>query len=181
MFAAILTFCAAVASPQRAVALTFDDLPGVAVPRSDRCDRQAMLRWDQKLLGTLRTHRAPALGLVNAARSCAGLPVILNAWLEADQDLGNHTYSHPDLHSTSLTDYEEDITRGETPLRELLQKRGKTLRYFRHPMLHTGRSDQVKESVERFLHRRGYTVAPVTIDTQDFVFANAYARALERG
>lgn len=181
MFAAILTFWAAVGSPQRAVALTFDDLPGVAVPRSERCDPQSMLRWNQKLLGTLRAHRAPAIGLVNTSRSCAGLPAIFNAWLDAGHDLGNHTYSHPDLHNTPLKEYEEDITRGETPLRELLRKRGKTLRYFRHPLLHTGLSEQVKESVERFLRQRGYTIAPVTIDTEDWIFANAYARALERG
>lgn len=140
-----------------------------------------MLRWNQKLLATLQTHRAPALGLVNTSRSCAGLPPIFNAWLDAGQDLGNHTYSHPDLHATALAKYEEDITRGETPLRELQRKRGKTLRYFRHPLLHTGQSEHVKDSVDRFLRERGYIVAPVTIDTQDFIFANAYARALDRG
>jgi peptidoglycan/xylan/chitin deacetylase (PgdA/CDA1 family) len=181
MFVAILMVWAAAASPQRTVALTFDDLPGVAVPEHDRCDPPLMLRWNQKLLAALHTHRAPALGLVNTARSCAGLPAILNAWLDAGHDLGNHTYSHSDLHNTPLKEYEEDITRGETPLRELLRKRGKTLRYFRHPLLHTGRSEQVKESVEAFLRNHGYTVAPVTIDTEDWIFANAYSKALERG
>ncbi len=156
------------------VALTFDDLPGVALPAG--CDA---LRWNKKLLATLRAHRAPALGLVIASRRC-DLEPVLNAWLDAGHDLGNHTSSHRDLNAMPIDAYEEDIVRGEPLLRGALARHGKTLRYFRYPMLHTGTSLTTRNAVAKFLSDRGYINAPVTIDNEDWIFANAYARALDR-
>jgi peptidoglycan/xylan/chitin deacetylase (PgdA/CDA1 family) len=174
MLAAIALSFAVASAPQRTVALTFDDLPGVALP--GHCQA---LSWNQKLLATLHAHRAPALGLVVASNACELEPV-LNAWLDAGHDLGNHTFSHRDLNSTPIAQYEEDIVRGEPQLRGVLAKRGKALRYFRYPMLHTGSSPKTKSAIAGFLRDRHYVVAPVTFDNQDFVFANAYVRALSR-
>ena len=100
------------------VALTFDDLPGMALPAG--CDA---LPWNQKLLSVLKRHQAPALGLVNTGKRC-DLEPVLNAWLDAGHDLGNHTFSHRDLNSTPVADYEDDIVRGESPLREVLAAHG---------------------------------------------------------
>ncbi|HYS55481.1 MAG TPA: polysaccharide deacetylase family protein [Thermoanaerobaculia bacterium] len=158
------------------VALTFDDLPAQALPQTEGCNA---LRWNQRLLSALQRHHAPALGLVNTAKRCH-LESVLDAWLDAGQDLGNHTYSHRDLNSTPVAEYEQDIIRGESPLREILAAHGKALRYFRYPMLHTGTSRQARDTVARFLRERNYVDAVVTLDNHDFVFANAYARALDR-
>jgi len=163
-----------------AIALTFDDIPGSSIPQSGRCDEAEVLRWNKKLLENLRKHHAPALGLVNTGKAC-GLVPVLNGWLDAGYDLGNHTFSHPDLNAVSLADYEEDVIRGEWPLRELLAKHGRKLRYFRHPQLHTGDSPEVKEALASFLRKRHYTIAPVTLDSDEFVLAAVYKRALERG
>lgn len=157
-----------------AVALTFDDIPGSAIPRTRSC-----IETNRKVLATLRKHRAPALGLVNTSKPCDLVPV-LNAWLDAGNDLGNHTFSHPDVNAMALAAYEKDVIRGESPLRELLAKRGRKLRYFRHPQLHTGNSPEVKDELAAFLRKRDYTIAPVTIDSDEWVFAAAYSRALER-
>ncbi len=156
------------------VALTFDDLPGMALPAG--CDA---LRWNRKLLSVLKRHQAPALGLVNTGKRC-DLEPVLNAWPDAGHELGNHTFSHRDLNSTPVADYEDDIVRGESPLREILAAHGKTLRYFRYPMLHAGTSRETRDTIAKFLRDRHYTNAPVTFDNADWVFANAYARALDR-
>ena len=158
------------------VALTFDDMPGVALPTTEGCNA---LHWNQKLLATLKRHQAPALGLVNTGKACDLQPV-LNAWLDAGHDLGNHTYSHRDLNAMPVADYEQDIIRGESPLRQLLAAHGKTLRYFRYPMLHTGTTLQTRDAIAAFLRERHYINAVVTLDNSDWVFANAYARALDR-
>ncbi len=96
-------------------------------------------------------------------------------------DLGNHTYSHFDLHRMPLEDFQKDVVRGEETTKALLESRGKTLRYFRHPFLHTGRSLEVKRGLDAFLANRGYTVAPVTHDNGEWIFALAYATAGNRG
>src|SRR5205823_5030095 len=55
-----------------------------------------------------------------------------------------------------------------------------TLRYFRYPMLHTGTTLQKRDAIASFLRTRHYIDAVVTLDNQDWIFANAYARALDR-
>jgi hypothetical protein len=56
-----------------------------------------------------------------------------------------------------------------------------TLRFFRHPLLHTGRDLETKRALERYLTTRGYRVAPVTIDNSEWIFAKAYFDAREKG
>ena len=170
---------------RRAVALTFDDLPATAVAGGD-CDAATLLDLNRRLLAHLARFEAPATGLVTASRVCdelrgAVLPAALALWLDAGHDLGNHTFSHPDLDRTELEAYESDVIRGEAPVRRLLAERGRALRYFRHPLLHTGADRARKEAVDAFLAGRGYIVAPVTIDNQEWIFAAVYARAKQRG
>ena len=88
--------------------------------------------------------------------------------------LGNHTFSHRDFHVTPLETFQQEVIRGETETARLL---GRRPRYFRHPMLHTGRTLADKRGLETFLATRGYRVAPVTIDNSDYIFARAYDRA----
>ena len=92
---------------------------------------------------------------------------ILRDWLDAELELGNHTFSHVGIDSVSLPQYEEDVIRGETVTRMLMAEKGRPLRYFRHTQLRTGPTTQYREGLGTFLRNRGYTVAPVTVDTQD--------------
>jgi len=71
--------------------------------------------------------------------------------------------------------------RGEPVTRGLMGSRGMPLRYFRHPYLRTGVGLATKRRIEAFLAGRGYTIAPVTVYTEDYLFAAAYDRAELRG
>ena len=178
---------AATSPAPRRVAITFDDLPAVTVAvigdgvPSDRA-------MTEKLLGAIRQSGAPAIGFVNEGKLApAGGPpedarvALLERWLEAGLDLGNHTYSHPDLHRVPLEDYQKDVARGDEVTRRLLAARKRQPRYFRHPFLHTGRDLTTKSGLEKFLAARGYSVAPVTHDNSEWIFARAYAGAARRG
>jgi peptidoglycan-N-acetylglucosamine deacetylase len=163
----------------REVAITFDDLP--AVPGNAR-----VAEINKRLVDSLIRHRIPAIGFVNEIRLNArgeteARIALLQMWLDAGLELGNHTYSHIQIDNTSLADYKADVIRGETVTRSLLQKKGMRLRYFRHPQLRTGPTPEYERELNRFLVARGYTVAPVTIDNQEWVYAAAYAAALARG
>ena len=169
----------------REVAVTFDDLPGVAMLRRQRCNAKAFAEMNQRLLKSIETKRIPAFGLVVEGRLCENqrkhLSELLSLWLDAGLELGNHSFSHLDLNNTPLAAYEEDVVRGETVTAELLKQRGKRLKYFRHPFLHAGKDPGTREAFEKFLTDRGYRVAPVTIDNQEWVFAEVYAMAMGRG
>jgi peptidoglycan/xylan/chitin deacetylase (PgdA/CDA1 family) len=172
---------AADTSHARAVALTFDDLPAVAT-RQDVATHEAITTG---ILDALRAYGAPAIGFVNENKLRTGGAVdtarvaLLRRWLDAGQTLGNHTYSHPDLHLVPLAEFQEDVIRGEQVTRALLEERGAAPRWFRHPFLHTGRDLETKRALETFLAEHGYRVAPVTIDNSDYVFARAFDHALD--
>jgi len=186
LFLAALTLGGAdAAPPARQMVITFDDLPTTSVLPQTVAARESLT---VKLLDAIVAHRVPAIGFVNAVKLGADdggvdprMVGLLTRWLEAGMELGNHTYSHPDLHSTTLADFEADLVRGEIVLRGLLETRGQRLRFFRHPFLHTGRDLATRDSLVDFLAARGERVAPVTIDNSDYVFAAAYGRARMRG
>jgi peptidoglycan/xylan/chitin deacetylase (PgdA/CDA1 family) len=96
-------------------------------------------------------------------------------------ELGNHTYSHKSLNVIPLEEYKADTLRGETITKELLSKKKKPLRFFRHPFLQTGRSLEIKNNFEEFLREHDYIIAAVTFDNSDWIFARAYDNAFARG
>lgn len=167
------------AAPTRSVALTFDDLPGVFLDTATTVARAT----NDKLLRTLVDAGVPATGFVNESklRDSNARVEILERWLDAGFDLGNHTYSHADLHGVSLPRFEDEVLRGERVTRAIMRERGRQPRYFRHPYLHTGRDLATRRAFETFLARHGYAVAPVTIDNYDYMFARAYERSLIDG
>ena len=168
--------------PDRTVAVTFDDLPAVALGRGTHCDRAALEGFTDRLLDEIGD--VPTTGFVVEEQVCDEGTLradLLTRWLEAGHTLGNHTAQHRDLNKVSASEYTEGIVQGEATAAPLLRARGDSLRYFRYPYLHAGDTVEKKETVEAFLDERGYTVAPVTFDNDEWVFARAYLRAAERG
>jgi len=171
------------------MAVTIDDLP--APPRSVVSNEPAALAaLTQRLLAALGERKVPAVGFVNegklevegespAAREAR--VALLRLWLDAGLELGNHTYSHPSLNKLPLAEFEADVLRGEPVTRALLAERGRTLRWFRHPFLQVGLELDKRRAFERFLAEHAYTVAPVTIDNDEWIFAAVYADALRTG
>ena len=172
---ALFASAAFAAGEGRQVAITIDDLPrGGDGGRYDLAGVRAMTK---KLLRPFHEQHIPVIGFVNGGRSKLdpqGLQEILNLWLDAGAELGNHSYSHADINSVPLDVYTADIVRGEAAIRQALAPRGKTLDFYRHPYLHTGPTPEIKKGLQDFLDQRGYRVAPVTLDDSDYEFAVAY-------
>ncbi|MBW8326498.1 MAG: polysaccharide deacetylase family protein [Prolixibacteraceae bacterium] len=164
---------------QKQVCFTFDDLPVVGYGVDQSTQNQIFT----KLVSQLTTLQIPAIGFVNESklfRSDRLIPeqaALLNQWINCGLELGNHTFSHPDFNKVTLDVFARDVIKGERKSKEWLRSQGKNLTYFRHPFLHCGNSKLKADSLERFLTGRGYQVAPVTIDNEDYLFALAYQRA----
>lgn len=170
------------ARPQRSIAFTIDDLPVVST-RRDIENRREITR---KILNHIKRAKIPAIGFVNEGKLYANGKLderqvdLLRQWANAGLELGNHSYSHKSLNAIDLAVYEKDILDGEAVTKDLMKGKGKTLRYFRHPYLQTGLSLEVKKSFNEFLKEHGYTIAPVTIDNGDWIFASAYDKAFDK-
>ena len=173
---------------ERTVAVTFDDLPATSAG-AVATDTATLEDLTRRLLTAIRQHNVPAIGFVNESGLRAGPTAddmerrigLLRMWLDAGLELGNHTYSHRDLNTIPLDQFQADVLRGETVTRALLKERGQTPRFFRHPFLHVGADLETRRAFDAFLAGHGYTVAPVTIDNDEFFYAAEYAGALRRG
>lgn len=179
--AAMLAFAAlADAAAAEPVALTFDDLPAMALDGTPWNAAQTTRR----LLAGLHRHRFPAIGFVTGesmegARRREG-QAVLSAWIAAGHELGNHTYSHNSLNHTAVADYIADVGREDATLRPLLRAHGRSLLWFRHPYLETGATLSDKRTFESWLAGAGYRIAPVTMENSDYLFSPLYDDALRR-
>ncbi len=84
--------------------------------------------------------------------------------------------SHLNLNDVSLKEYTADIVNGEPLLWAALAARGKRIEFYSHPFLHLGSTPEIKKGLQTFLDKRGYRVAPVTLDDNDWAFAALYTR-----
>lgn len=182
----ILALCLRTSAQSRSVAVTVDDLPYVteAVRGSTSADDGMAQQMNRKLLQTLKRHKVPVTGFVNEqsviALGTAGSE-ILTQWVLQGFDLGNHTYSHPDINALSVPQIEDEILRGETTFVPLMKQAGKDAEFFRFPMNHTGDTKAKHDAIAAFLAVHRYRVANCTIDNSDYLFNAAYLRILARG
>src|SRR5271168_3533503 len=171
---------------QRTIAVTVDDLPG-AIPGDDFAmgDLKELQKINHAIPTILKSHHAWAIGFVNERKLQVqgerdARAELLQMWLDAGLQLGNHNYAHDDFSTTPLQKYEDDAIRGEVVTGALLKAAGQSEKYFRHPYLNTGMTMEAKTAFDTFLKDRGYTIAPVTIEDADYVFNDVLASALEK-
>ncbi len=180
----------------RSLAVTLDDLPYVHVAALGGDYLSGGRRTTTAILDALEKHRVTAVGFVNevqlqasggqtpatqAVGEAQARTALLVQWVDAGMVLGNHTFSHRQLNGATVAEFQDEIVRGEAVTRRLMSARQPYRLYFRHPMTRTGDTLEKKEAIERFLHERGYTIAPHTIENMDFAFNVAYTAAKRRG
>ncbi|MGH8050085.1 MAG: polysaccharide deacetylase family protein [Arenimonas sp.] len=180
------------ATPDRRISITIDDLPWVvgsdqAWEDANSAASRSIQQHHQHLISAMRKAKVPVIGFVNEGKLYSGDKLqknrvaMLDDWLKAGFELGNHTYGHVSLHDVGLPAYEENILKGEQLLRPMLVKQGKTPQWFRHPYLRAGRTLEDKAALQQFLTEHGYRIAPVTVDNGEWVWASAYRKTLAKG
>jgi peptidoglycan/xylan/chitin deacetylase (PgdA/CDA1 family) len=167
---------------QKQVCFSIDDLPvvnyGINTPEFHN-------QITDKLLSGLKKHEIQAIGFVNEGKMYDAKEKVisfqkenLEKWLKYGMDLGNHTLRHKDFNNVHFDVYTSEILNGGKITKVLLRKYNKEMKYFRHPFLHVGATKNRADSLENFLKKHDYITAPVTIDNEDYLFANAYQKAL---
>ena len=167
---------------QKQVVITIDDL----ISNGPFKNLAHIEHVNQQVLDTALKYNVPVIGFVNEAQVFrdyeeTARKQILKDWLDAGMDLGNHTYSHPSLYNTPLEDFKEEVIKGGIFTTQLLEENGSEMRYFRHPYLNTGPDSTTRAEFELFLDQEGYIIAPVTVESSDYVFNKIYANAYLNG
>jgi peptidoglycan/xylan/chitin deacetylase (PgdA/CDA1 family) len=164
----------------RTVAMTFDDLPMVDMGPDAR-PLVVATETNRRIIAALKHYRAPATGFVIQSRIHAigpGADRLLADWNRGKFELGNHGFSHADASSLDLPAIEREIVQGEATIAPMVRKAGRSLRFFRFPFNHLGDTAEKQAGVMSLLQARGYQLAASTIDTSDYVFDQAFVRAL---
>lgn len=171
----------AVAQTKKTIAITIDDIPIMSKTPISMEDAASV---NAKLLHVLKMHGVTAVGFVNEdgllvrGKIDAGVD-ILDQWLAAGMELGNHNFGHVGLWRSTLSANQDAVVKGEVFTRWLTSSRNKPLRYYRHPFTQTGRNEVEKQAFEDFLTSRGYTVAPFTIDHDDYIYSCVYDKLVQ--
>ena len=169
------TTAAAGPAARTKVALTFDDLPvhGPLPPGTTRSDVA------RSIVATLKAAKAPATyGFINAKgiQDAPETAEFLDIWRAAGHPLGNHTFSHMDLHTNSVAAFEQDALANEPTLKATMGSGD--WRWFRYPYLREGETLQKRHAIAGFLGDQGYRVAEVTLSFDDYAYNAPYARCL---
>lgn len=164
----------------RPLLVTVDDLP--VAGGSLHIDAAERARVTSDLLAVLAAHQVPAVGFVvwNQVKGDSDR-ALLERWLAAGHELGNHTAAHSDLAKVPLDAYLEDVERGRVGLAELLAPHGRAVRFFRYPYLREGETEAKLDAVRSALQASGQRAVPVTVDNQDWSFERPWVEARRAG
>lgn len=130
------------------------------------------------ILDVVRRQGVPVAAFVNSARFQPEDAGLLREWREAGAELGNHTASHVCIDAVAEADWQADVLACH---HALVAAAAYPPRYFRFPYLRAGRTGERKRAALRFLSELGYTVAPVTAVTAEWLLAHYYRLALHAG
>jgi peptidoglycan/xylan/chitin deacetylase (PgdA/CDA1 family) len=184
----ILGFALNALAQSKTVAITVDDLPyewhDPNIHKLDVADAKQAALVNQKILAGLARHKAPVTGFVNQLKveqlGTEQGAAMLKPWTSGSFDLGNHLYAHKDANDLSVEQIEDEIVRGEATIAPLMKAAGKKLEFLRFPYNHTGDTKEKHDAVAAFIAKRGYRLAPCTIDNTDWEFTWAYVKMLAK-
>lgn len=165
----------------RPILVSIDDLP-IATPKWHR-DAEDRKRLTRDLLAVLLKHRVPAVGLVTWKQVQGPADeALLERWLQAGLELGNHSFGHLDYPRTPIDDYLADLEKGRAGLQSFLEARGKgPVRFFRFPFLREGDTEDKLQAARAYLDKSHQRVLQVTIDDQDWSFEEDFVTATRDG
>jgi peptidoglycan-N-acetylglucosamine deacetylase len=176
---AVTLFFAAAFLPAHSqqIAFTWDDLPA----HSSLPPGETRVEIGKKIIAAMQAERMPpAFGFVNGIqteREPLSAPM-LKDWRDAGLPLGNHTWSHMNLNTSSLADWEADVLKNE-PLLESYMKDG-DWHWLRFPFLAEGDTPEKRLAARAFLRDHGYRIAGVTMSFGDYMYNEPYARCVAK-
>jgi len=141
---------------KKEIAITIDDLPFVGEYRNFHLNM---------IMNSLKEQQVPATGFIIASEIRKDNWDALRKFRDAGFGLGNHTYSHANLNKLEVKQFIHEIKKADTIILPVMTEP----KYFRYPYLAMS-SGSKKNQILCYLAKNNYQVAPITIDSKDFVF-----------
>ena len=103
---------------------------------------------------------------------------ILERWLAAGQELGNHGYWHSNINLVPISTFTTGISKNQQLLLTLNRKQDKV---FRYPYLREGCTAEQRRSVRSYLDKNGYKIAQVTVSFKDWTWNRPFVKRISQG
>jgi len=176
--AVLAILVAAASAPAQQIAFTWDDVPSHGpLPAGE-----IRLGIGHKIIEAMQaSHLPPAFGFVNGAaleREPASAAVLTD-WRDAGFPLGNHAWSHMNLNTASVADWEADVLKNEPVLEKYAA--GSDWHWLRYPYLAEGDTPEKRIAARQFLAAHRYRIAAVTMSFGDYMWNEPYARCVAKG
>lgn len=166
---------------EKRLAITIDDVPIASSVPLTLADKQEITA---NLLAALEETKVPAVAFVNERKLLEFRQVdahiaLLEAWLVAGHELGNHTFDHVGLNTTKVEEMADAVNKGSVISRWLSERFQRPYRYFRHPFTQTGNTKSEQLAFEAELAEQQLKSVPFTIEHTDYLFSCLYDRLQE--
>lgn len=164
---------------QKKISITIDDVPNTRKFRLDN--------YHSNLLTVLDSINIPVAifvneGLIYQTDSISKNLELLENWIKKSYvTLGNHTFSHTRYSDVGYNPFKLDIENGETNIKVIASKYGKTVNYFRFPYNDLGVDSLQQTKMDSLLKTLNYQNTPFTIESSDWMFNSLYEYYLTNG
>lgn len=179
MVVAVLGVLAAVAMGRaQQIAFTWDDVPA----HSATPPGETRVEIAEKLISAMKDAGLPPVyGFVNgvAVEREPASEAVFKIWRDGGLFLGNHAWSHMNLNTAKLEDWEADVLKDELALEKYAA--GTDWHWLRYPFLAEGDSAEKRMAARKFLAEHGYRIAAVTMSFGDYMWNEPYARCSAKG
>jgi len=151
-------------APAPQIAITIDDFGWRQIPQPDA------RKTNRAFLDALARHSNLKATIFVCGKNVddADSRPLLQEWSDAGHTIGNHTYSHLNYNSPSVSveTFSSDVLRGEA----IISGFAGFGKWFRFPYLKEGSIVAKRDQMRAFLAEHGYRNGHVTIDTSDWYY-----------
>ncbi len=156
------------------IAISLDDLPYAMPARVSLDDGRSIVSDINRVL---KEHGIIAMGFAVGERITPETEPLIEAFVAAGHDIGNHSWSHPDFNKLTPDEFQAETIKTDKALSPWLVRQ----KFYRFPFLHQGETPEKLQTSIVILSKLGYRNVPVSIDNDDFQFNSDYTKALAEG
>jgi peptidoglycan-N-acetylglucosamine deacetylase len=134
--------------------------------------------WNQLLLDNLKKHNLRTILFSSGYnKETKKGKYVLDSWNTAGHLIANHTYSHANFNSKTVTlkSFESELIQNDS----IINKYSNYIRYFRFPYLKEGNTIEKVNGFRQFLKQSKYENGHVTIDASDWYIDSRLVQRLK--
>ena len=154
------------------IAITIDDFPfrRMGLPQEEEPEMIALL------YAHLEKFDIEATGFLNAGglrpQNISGVEDFINK----GHKMGNHTFQHSNVDQVGAASFIRDVDKGREFGKPYINST-----FFRYPYLRRGKTLERRDSVYAHLAEKGYNIAHVSIDNDEWIYNRDYVNARKKG